>query len=611
MMAVGFFACRRGSYLFIVVAVWTGCGYSAAKPASKSQHLVREFHYAMQWNFTDKRFADTFVVSNAAETLIHAPEIVQSRPGGIAFSAWPLSKATLTFRTHFEIRQPTEVRASVIIDSDFPSACRREYEVSLEKIQSIDLSEFRNRPVRIILQAYSENHERLGGTLHWIDPILSEEVTPLSPKTVAAMQDFRERHRHQNVMIVLLDAGNRSHFSFAGYGRMTTPNIDRIARESVVFDRAVAPACYTLASTGSLFTGLYPQVHGVYENGRALQESFKTLAESMREGGWDTALFSANPNVSKSSGYDQGFRYVWDAGVRHTVHATEIGDAVIQWLPSVANRRFFAYVHFREPHAPYNPPTPLIVKFGGNPDLLLPPLEPIFHPDPDLKRRAIAAYDANLACADDEFARIVQQLRNLQLDRNTILIVIADHGEAFWEHGVQGHNAQLYDEMIRIPYVLHFPDEPQLNGSRRTSLAGTIDLFPTLADLFGLTTKGFRHNGRSLLPQICDDSIVMERFLLSHNSSLSSHSLRSSSLKYVRTRGPQMQEELYELDSDPQEKINTAGRRPITTWILRMSLQRQLDSLDLQGRSLRAGQDRRAVIDKEMAEQLHALGYVQ
>lgn len=576
----------------------------------KVQPLAQEIRYTLQWNSVYRKQLDSFSATLGAPDSRRIRSISQTRPGGIAFPVWTMGPATLKFGTYFEPRESADIEASVVVERDYPEAYRREYAVIPGTSQVIDLQPLQDRPGRIILQARGGNLLRLGGVLHWLDPVVQEQVRSTTPEADASVNAFRNRNRQRNVIVVLLDAGCRSHFGFAGYPRSTTPNLDRMARESVVFDNAMTPACYTLASTGSLFTGLYPQVHGVFEKNGALQESFKTLAESLREGGWETGMFSANPNVSPATGYDQGFRHIWDAGVRHRVDAPEIADAVIKWLDSVRDRKFFAYVHFREPHAPYIPPAQFLLNFGGDPALDLPDLPGVSSPDAEMKRKAIAAYDANLAYVDSEVERITQRLKVLSLSSNTILIVLSDHGEAFWEHGMQGHNTQVYDEMIRIPLLLHFPQEPELKGVRRSALAGTIDIFPTLADLFGLSSKGFRHNGRSLLTQINREQADSDRLLISHNSRLSSVALRSRRLKFVINHGEPASQELYRLDRDPQELHNVASEFPIASWTMHMILQRKLDSLNLQGQRMRGGQDRRAVIDEEMREQLRALGYV-
>lgn len=594
----------------LLMTACVSCRSNSPQSSVKLQPLAQEIHYTLQWNSLYRKQMDSFSATLGASESKRIRSISQSRPGGIAFPVWIMGPASLKFGTYFDPPQSAEIQASVVIESDYPEAYRREYPVIPGTSQVIDLQPLQDRPARIILQARGANLLRLGGVLHWLDPVVQEQVSSATPEMVASLNAFRARNRERNVIVVLLDAGCRSHFGFAGYARATTPNLDRMARESVVFDNAMTPACYTLASTGSLFTGLYPQVHGVYEKNSALQESFKTLAESLREGGWETGMFSANPNVSPATGYDQGFRHVWDAGVRHRVDAPEIADAFLNWLDSIHNHKFFAYVHFREPHAPYIPPAQFLLNFGGDPSLDLPDLTAISSPDAGMKQQAIAAYDANLAYVDSEVERINRRLKILRLSDNTIIIVLSDHGEAFWEHGTQGHNTQVYDEMIRIPLLLHFPQEPELMGVRRAALAGTIDIFPTLADLFGLSGKGFRHNGRSLLAQICRDPAGTDRLLISHNSMLSSVALRSRRLKFVINHGDEAGQELYRLDTDPLELHNVTSEFPIASWAMHMILQRKLDSLNLQGQRMRGGQERRAVIDEEMREQLHALGYV-
>ena len=489
----------------------------------------------------------------------------------------------------------SESSKDIIVESDSPSFLKREY--SLQKVENkrVDLSEFQNRVVRITF---------LEPALQLQNAIV-EQSTFADRDTTASLAAIRERQHGNNVLIVALDALNPSHLGCYGYKRKTSPNIDFLASEGVLWENAFATAPYTLASTGSLLTGLYPDFHGVIGSGDRLPEEFQTMAETFQDNGYETGMFLATPNATAIFGYTQGFEHVWSP--KRVINADEISRQVVQWLTKIGKNKFFAYVHVREPHDPLTPPQDYLRLFRDDPNFRLPEYDYGIAPPAEDQSKIIDAYDANLAFGDAGVGNMVQHLRNTGLWEKTIVIVLSDHGEAFWEHGIQGHNRTLYDEMIRIPLLMRFPDESGLRNIRKSQLAGNVDLFPTLADLLELNTRGIHAQGKTLLPYLGAGNEEY-RVLLSRKYGDPTYAIRSGQAKYIR-RFKHPRNEFYIFASDPGEKKNSIDQHPISSAFYRIELEKMLKRILGERKSLGIPQPK-AVIDEETQEVLRALGYI-
>ncbi|HSF18413.1 MAG TPA: sulfatase [Vicinamibacteria bacterium] len=306
-----------------------------------------------------------------------------------------------------------------------------------------------------------------------------------------------------NIVVIVLDGANALRTGLYGHERDTTPVLDRLGRESVVFDVAVSQAVYTIASIGSLLTGQYPERHQIVTFADRLRDDVTTLPAIFTHAGLRTAAFAGNAVVSSAFGLDRGFEEFFP--VTELEDYTGHGDSVVRafrgWLADHRDERYFAYVHFREPHFPYNPPPPFDTRFGpataypgGMSDAsVLDELnrEP---PSQEVKARVEALYEGNLAYVDGLVGELLECL-----DERTVVVVTADHGEAIFEHGFLGHNTQLYEESIRVPLVIR---GPLLSPRRVPGVVELLDLTPTLLEVGGLGDHPAREamQGRSLLP---------------------------------------------------------------------------------------------------------------
>jgi arylsulfatase A-like enzyme len=571
--------------------------------------LVRDFAYAEQVNFVhprDEAFSKGYerIAQKNLETL------VQKQPGSISFTLRLFQDPVLKYSVLFDARKFSDLDLFVTVESDYPKKNVRNFKPALNRVNRVDLTGFQNRVIKISFSASSRNLRRLGGVVHWVDPVV-EGNRPVMNQDQDRLQAFREREKQSNLMIFLFDAANASHVGAYGYSRRTTPVIDSIAATGVLWKNAFSQAVSTLASTGTLFTGVLPDVHHVLHKPTALHERFKTMAECFRDNGFETAIFTANPNASGMAGYDQGFNYVWEEHSGGPVSAREMVPFVNTWLDRVRNRQFFAYIHFREPHEPYDPPPEALAKFTSAPDFKLPYFEAFRPPDEaDGIQKVITAYDANLSFGDEEFGRIIQRLKENGLFEKTIILIIADHGEAFWAHGKQGHNSQVYDDMIHIPMIMRFPRSADLQGVKPERLVGTIDLFPTFADLFQFSRKGVHLSGESLLPILVHRDNDPDRMIVSQTSSQDAYSLRSSEFKYICYPSQKNPPEFYHLTLDPGEKDNAIADYPVLSSYYRETLLKVIEHSKSLKALVNSGPERTAVIDTETEEELRALGYV-
>ena len=321
-----------------------------------------------------------------------------------------------------------------------------------------------------------------------------------------------------NVLIVMIDTLRADHLGCYGHGRNTSPNIDRIAVGGARFERAYSAAPWTPPSIASLFSSLYPASHHVLQygglyatRGAALQgdqlpQEIETLAELFSRGGYQTAAFVCNPWVTVREGFDQGFDRFDDslARLEELPPAAAINAAALEFLNTKRDpsRPWLMYLHYMDVHAPYNAPDrfrePFVEevrrtarttgisaeersRLGG-----LRNIEPTtVRKDPqwvDQPAYWSALYDAGIAHLDDQFGAFYEQLRERGELKNTIVVVLADHGEELYDHGGWDHGFSLYDHQLHVPLIVSWPGHTAPGGTV-SSIVGLVDVFPTLCEL--------------------------------------------------------------------------------------------------------------------------------
>jgi arylsulfatase A-like enzyme len=377
----------------------------------------------------------------------------------------------------------------------------------------------------------------------------------------------------KSVVFVILDAARAKQLGCYGYPRATTPELDRIASEGVLFEHAVTPAVYTVGAMSSIWTSQQPdEHHGEASFEARLPSDRLTLAELLSADGVHTAGFVANAMAGRALGFERGFaefRELYDDPVLGS-RAEIFRKALPGWLARHRQERFFLYVHFREPHFPYDPPAGFRARFG--PDAPLPDTasrERDWYvavnrgekqPSPAEIDHLVRLYDGNLAYVDREVGELRKALEAASLLEDVVLVIAADHGEQLYEHGYISHSAQLYEESMHVPLIVRFPKGAGPVHARVPGLADLTDVAPTIADVFGVLGKGGSERsfaGRSLLTLLAGaegrravvSRSVWERPL---------YAVRDRRFKLIRdTR--EGREQLFDLDRDPGERTDLSA----------------------------------------------------
>jgi arylsulfatase len=323
--------------------------------------------------------------------------------------------------------------------------------------------------------------------------------------------------RAPNVVLICLDTVRADHLGTYGYRRATTPTLDALAARSLVFADASATAGWTKPSVPSFLTGTYPSQHGVYEGSAhaeegavtdLLPEEALTLAEVFRASGYRTAAFVHNAQLRAGNGFEQGFERYEEANL----DAREIRWRSLDWLDrrpeDPRGAPFFLYLHFLDAHWPYPAPEEWITRFapaettarfrGRESKALYRAINDGEHLMTDEDRAAlIALYDGALAYLDAELGHFLAGLALRGLADDTIVCIVADHGEEFGEHGKVGHGHGLWEPLLRVPWILHVPGSAP---ERRAAPVSLIDLFPTLLAAAGLAAPA-GHEGVNRLAE--------------------------------------------------------------------------------------------------------------
>ena len=411
-------------------------------------------------------------------------------------------------------------------------------------------------------------------------------LAPAIPVTPGAAKGF-------NIALITLDTLRADRVGCYGYDRVRTPALDGLAAAGVRFVDAVTPVPITLPAHCTILTGKYPPGHGVRDNGtyRLLAEH-QTLAEHLQTEGYATAAFLAAFVLDARYGLDQGFDvYDDDFTVRSTVPGKRRGvpqrpgdavvDSALRWLDghrsAEANQPFFLWIHLFDPHLPHDPPEPFRTEYASN------------------------LYDGEVAFADAQVGRFVDRLRELELQDNTLILVVGDHGEGLGDHGENTHSLLMYESTMRVPLILWGPPVIPQGRVVDDRLVATVDLVPTLLDLIGLELPDC--DGTSLLraTENTDRAIYMETLAPELNHGWSPlFGLRRHHDKYIEAPTP----EYFDLLEDPQERNNLAAKRSGSAAELRQRLSTLMAAFPAATTAARAAPDEQAL------QNLRALGYV-
>lgn len=344
-------------------------------------------------------------------------------------------------------------------------------------------------------------------------PISPPESDPKQPTPSAnqppSTDPPAEASRRLNLLVITIDTLRADHLGCYGYFRDTSPTIDALARDSILFNRCLVPVAQTLPSHLSLMTGVYPIEHGVISNlekpggqNYSSTPQLRTLAEFLREHGYRTAGFVSATPLKRESGIAAGFDHFSQPD-----HARRLGaettEAALEWLGEKPAEPFFAWVHYFDPHAPYDAPSPYDRQFTTDEKLeasltqrKVPPRvqkqrsDKRVVPEEDAwdTRKAVNGYDGEIRYTDEQVKTLLARLREAGLSERTLIVLTGDHGEGLGQHGVVMHDA-IWDEQLHVPLIIHVPGR---SAQRVTAAMRSIDILPTVLALMpGLPAEPF------------------------------------------------------------------------------------------------------------------------
>jgi len=392
------------------------------------------------------------------------------------------------------------------------------------------------------------------------------------------------RPARPNIVLITLDTTRADHVGAYGYRNGATPRLDRIARDGVLFERAIASAPITLPAHASLLTGLYPFAHGVRNNGNfTLDDSVPTLATALHDAGYRTAAFVSAFVLDRRYGLARGFD-VYDDRVRLERRGDETAAAAVAWLRARSGQGaprdaapFFLWLHLYDPHDPYAPPSPFDRRFAGR------------------------LYDGEIAFDDTVVSSVLEAIGD---PASTIVAVVGDHGESLGEHDEATHAVFVYDATLRVPMIVAWPGHLPA-GARVADVVRGIDLAPTLLDLAAVAplrgaqgrslAQAARGSRTSVPPPLAYAETYFPQFYMNWSPL---RSVQDGHWKYVDAPQP----ELYDLAHDPGEVTNLVNRESVRAADLRGALDAATGGGE--GRMSERRMERDAVA------KLAALGYV-
>lgn len=442
--------------------------------------------------------------------------------------------------------------------------------------------------------------------------------------------------KRPNILVVTLDTTRANHTSAYGYARPTTPNLIKAAAAGVRFDAAYAPMATTLPSHTTMFSGLLPRTHGTLKNGLPVDPNLPLLSEALGNAGYRSAAFLSSFAVSKRFGLQRGFalydddftggKCKWEVtrweGMKLDGEFCRRGDltraAAEKWLEdsgylpdknknhaTTPKEPFFVWIHFFDPHNPYDPPEDQVKLFPAAGDA------------PSELERDIAHYDAAIHFADQEMGKLLDRLAVARQLDDTLVIIAGDHGEGLMDHGWMLHGLQIYEEAVRVPLVFRWPAKLP-KGKRISDPVELADLTPTILDLVGAKMPRGEHaiEGMSLAAALRGTAtlnaqrpvLVQRRYYAGEAEKGitvkgSKHGIRVGNWKYIEAK-EENTFELYDLARDPGEKHNLFDDQKEKRAALATQLEQTLSGIPVAG-------DTPRTVSEDDARRLEALGYVQ
>jgi len=464
---------------------------------------------------------------------------------------------------------------------------------------------------------------------------LAIAASALTPLVDRGIDPHSEPHRGNDIPLVILifvDALRTDALACYGNDAIDTPAFDRLAADSVVFERAVAPSPWTVPSMATVMTGVSPWVHRVTKPSRDIPDALPTLAERMRAGRYTTAAIGRNKFLCRGR-FERGFERfefyprrragspiadtlgrAWRKTRREEGSTEDLATFATRWLTDHRDEDAFLWLHFFDPHMPYDPGAELLPD-GKMPPRIGPRFSSVravragrFVPTPDEKAWIEGLYLGEVRLVDAHLGRLLDHLQQLGLYDDALIVLTSDHGEEFWEHDGWEHGHTLYDEVLRVPLMVKLPGAARSDRVQAPVALGS--LMPTLLQLCGLTREDELFSYPSLAPMLHGDGgPAAAQFATAKLYYEPQDAVTFDGFKYIRGRNDD-RELLFHLTVDPGEQRDVAEDHP-------QLLDRAsglLDGYEKGEAALRrsiGASDRESPLDSDTEKHLRSLGYIE
>jgi arylsulfatase A-like enzyme len=397
-----------------------------------------------------------------------------------------------------------------------------------------------------------------------------------------------------NVVVIVIDTLRADHLQIYGYGKDTAPFLGSLSSKSAVFTHAYSASSWTAPATASIFTSVYPFQHGVLNGLMATRRmqaknasialnsipgELTTMPEAFKSKGFKTYGIANNPNIFSGMGFDQGFDKFENIP---TDGAQYVNQKLLEWEQEIkTGGRYFLYLHYMDPHAPYTKQSPWFKETG------------------DVRQDNMEAYDSEISYVD---GKIREMFDRFNWSENTIVIVTADHGEEFYERGNEGHGKSLYNEVLHVPLIVYYPNG-EIPAERIETNVQTVDILPTLKDLAGVQTDQ-KCEGISLMQAIQgkeDNERPLYSYLFRKEFDTIHTSIIKGDWKFITVNQTEM---LYNIKQDWGEKNNLTRENPEKALELKNAYQTFQDTA-----TKYQGEETQTALNEEDLKQLKALGY--
>jgi len=449
---------------------------------------------------------------------------------------------------------------------------------------------------------------------------------------VAAAVLLGRRSPPPNIVFIVVDTLRADRLGTYGHDRPTSPHLDALAARGLQVDSAYAASSWTLPSVASYLTGLQPPEHGVMDWTDRLADDAPYLPPALQEAGYATVGIVGNANVNADAGFGRGFDLFLEArtepkaaktGLPLYPSAQDLTDLAMEALDRLAGTRWFLYVHYMDPHAPYLLPPGAEDRFAdpeydGFLVTRLDDVRPVMGPrymraypyfwskfqdGPADHERIRALYDSKVAYVDAQIGRLLAHLDASDPDRETLVVFTSDHGEGLFEHGIREHEEEPYEHQVRVPLI--FAGAGIEPGSRIAGPAELVDLPGVLADLAGADAT-FGASGNGVLPAaVAGEAAPADPTVLAHVR-IADRDLVAWSITH---RGRKLMlagetSRVFDIAADPAELTDRGGEDPAADRDLAARLQARIGAL------VPAERSASGPVDEALLEQLRALGYI-